>query len=377
MRRSVTRLLDSYRGRIIFAAIILLIGVGLSWAVAPTNIPLSSGNPNENTSSAVRVKVERINTDGTWFVEIQDGKYAGSKTAVERQRYMNDVSAGDVVVLTMSGSGEVISSDYWRVPGMIILLAALIIIVALISGKQGLFSLAGLGFGIAVIGAYTIPAILDGQNAFLVCVFSAFVIGTIAVYVSHGMNHRAAASIISIAIILCITMLLSVAAGALTGLTGVTDEITGHLYAHFGRIDLRGVLTGGIILATLGMIDDVVATQAASADELLKANPRLSPLQLFHRTMSIGNEHIAALINTLALAYVGVALPMILLVAATSTTQGSILSLLNQEFLAQEIVRTLVSSIALVLAVPVSTAVAVIWLRVVAIRRAKRTKALS
>src|SRR5690606_30788086 len=124
-------------------------------------------------------------------------------------------------------------------------------------------------------------------------------------------------------------------------------------------IDVRGLLIGGIIIATLGVLDDVVTTQTATIDELHKANPRLSFWQLVQRGYAVGTEHVIALVNTLALAYVGVSLPMVLSITLSSQSQ-SLLSILNSEFIAQEIVRTLVSSIALVLAVPLSTVVAAV-----------------
>lgn len=366
MQKHIITLIRSYRARIIIAVLIVGGAFVASSLINPEHLANSS-NPGIATSRSsaddMRAKVLAINPDNTVEVELLDGPNAGVQRTLHPPQHHVPLDPGAVIIISSNENNELFIIDRWRLPSLIYMAAALLIIVALVSGKRGLFSLAGLGFGIWLIASFTIPAIADGANAFLVCVATAFAIGAIAVFISHGMNRRAAISVMSIGSVLLFTLLLSIIATALTGLSGITSEEMAFLSYEYPSIDLAGVISGGIIIATLGMLDDVVTTQVAAVDEIAKANPNLRRLSLFRRAMSIGNEHIAALINTLALAYVGVALPMILLIYVSANGQTPFLALINKEFFAQEIVRTLVSSIALVLSVPVSTSCAALILK--------------
>jgi uncharacterized membrane protein len=127
------------------------------------------------------------------------------------------------------------------------------------------------------------------------------------------------------------------------------------------KINMQGILLGGIIIGTLGVLDDITTSQAAAIDEINKANPKLTMYQLYKHGTSIGKEHIASLINTLALAYVGAALPLLLLF---SINQGTPLwVIVNSEYIAEEIVRTMIGSLSLVLAVPITTILATYFLK--------------
>ena len=118
-------------------------------------------------------------------------------------------------------------------------------------------------------------------------------------------------------------------------------------------VNLRGLLLGGMIIGCLGVLDDITTAQTAAVDEIRKANPNLTSKQLLQSGLSVGREHIASLINTLALAYAGASLPLLLLFQTNETFPLWVT--LNSEFLAEEIVRTLVGSTTLLLAVPIST----------------------
>lgn len=271
------------------------------------------------------------------------------------------VEPGDKVLLGVSGSGEVskYAATFWRIPGLVGLVLIFILVVFLVGGKRGLASLLGLFISVMIIVFGLIPAILQGVDAFIACVVAAFAIAMFAIITAHGWRWRTFVSMISIFTVLTITILLSLLGESIGYLTGIYDETSALLQIREVSIDLRGVLVGGIIIATLGVLDDVVTTQTATVEELHKANSSFSFWELFRRGQSVGNEHVASLVNTLALAYVGVSLPMILSIALNSGGQSMLLTI-NSEFIAQEIVRTLVSSIALVAAVPISTAVAAI-----------------
>ena len=155
-------------------------------------------------------------------------------------------------------------------------------------------------------------------------------------------------------ITLGIAAALSIISVSLAKLSGAAQEEASYLHLEaLPTLDLRGLLLGGIIIGALGILDDVTTAQVAVVDELKKANPSLSHGELYRRGISVGQEHIASLINTLVLAYAGASFPLLLVFALDKTIPLWVS--LNAEFIAEEVVRTLVGSIALVFAVPIST----------------------
>lgn len=296
-------------------------------------------------------------------VRIEEGPREGQEIKVKLVN-MN-TSSGDRVLLSVAGDGEIsqYTAAFWRIPGLLALVFIFILAVFIVSGRRGLASLGGLFISIGVIVFGLIPAILQGANAFIASVVTAFAIAAFAILTAHGWRWRTVVSLVSIFSILALTVLLALLGEHMGNLTGIYDETSALLQIHSTTIDMRGILVGGIIIATLGVLDDVITTQTATIDELHKANKSLPFRELFRRGQSVGNEHVIALVNTLALAYVGVSLPMILSITLNMSDNNPLLMIFNSEYIAQEIVRTLVSSIALVVAIPVSTAIAALLIR--------------
>jgi len=123
----------------------------------------------------------------------------------------------------------------------------------------------------------------------------------------------------------------------------------------FPQLNLKGLLLGSMLLATVGILDDVTIGQTAIVHELHETNKRLSAMELFKKSLNVGREHIASLINTLMIVYLGTALPLILMI---SSSPNPLWVILNNEPIAEEIVRSLLGSMALILAVPIASAIA-------------------
>ncbi len=157
-----------------------------------------------------------------------------------------------------------------------------------------------------------------------------------------------------------LTVLLALWGTDAAHLTGDVDE-TARLLASRTHIDLQTLLTCGMVIAGLGVLNDVTITQASSVWELHAANPLLSRTRLFTGGMRIGRDHIASTVYTLAFAYAGTALPLIL---AAALMDRAVLDTMLSGEIAEEIVRTLISSIGLVLAIPATTAIAAALCRV-------------
>ena len=177
-------------------------------------------------------------------------------------------------------------------------------------------------------------------------------------YLTYGWNLKTHASVVSIMVALLLTGALSLFFVYLTRLTGYGDENTGFLMQFSSvPIDPRGLLLGGMIIGSLGVLDDLVTSQSAAVVEIYDANPSLGFRRTLQKAMRIGQDHVAATVNTLVLAYTGAALPLLLIFTLGN---GSYSYILNSEFLAEEIVRTLVGSLGLIAAVPISTFLATV-----------------
>ncbi|RYF29582.1 MAG: YibE/F family protein [Chloroflexi bacterium] len=346
----------------------LAILIGLLAIVAATVSPfkqastgLFSEQSNQQTEY-LRATVLSIDTE-TSTVKYVDGPRAGTIERVPIPALANQVhreQPGDTIVVA-NGQRSNSVFDKWRLPQLLLLVAVFFVAIVVIGRKKGIMGTVGLGISIGIIGLYVVPRILDGASSFWTIVGAAYAIAVVSLYIAHGFHRRTTIALVATLLVLSIVVGLAVFSGWFVGLTGSYDETTALLSISTQNIDMRGVLVGGMIIATLGVLDDIVTAQVAVVDQLRKANPRLGVRELYKRGSAVGGEHIAALINTLALAYVGVSLPVILSIVGSQYSY-SIPVLFNGEFIAQEVTRTIVSSLGLLVAVPISTLLAAVAL---------------
>jgi uncharacterized membrane protein len=248
--------------------------------------------------------------------------------------------------------------DYVRSKPMAILLGAFILSILIMGRWKGLGSLIALGFSMVMIINYVIPHILSGENPIKVSLIGSIILLGVTLYLTYGWNLKTHASVMSMMLSLLLTGMLSLLFVYLTRLTGYGDENTMFLMQSSQTpIDPRGLLLAGMIIGALGVLDDLVTSQSAAVVEIHDANPALGFRRTFQKAMHIGEDHVAATVNTLVLAYTGVSLPLLLMFTLGN---GSYSYLINSEFLAEEIVRTLVGSLGLIAAVPISTFIATV-----------------
>lgn len=229
-----------------------------------------------------------------------------------------------------------------------VLFAAAVVAIGLI---RGVAALAGLTVSIGILLLFVLPAILDGRSPVLVAILGATAIAVVSLYLAHGFTRMTNVALIGMVVSLVLTAVLSALAVELAHFSGFTSEES-TLLTLFDGIDVRGLLLAGIVLGTAGALDDVTVTQASAVWQLSAASPESDRHTLFARAMHIGRDHIASTVNTLLLAYAGAALPLFVLFVLSEQSLGAIA---NSEIVAIEIVRTLVGSIGLVAAVPVTT----------------------
>ncbi|WSD92259.1 YibE/F family protein [Streptomyces canus] len=236
------------------------------------------------------------------------------------------------------------------------LLAGIFALAVVIVGRmRGVMALVALAISFLLLNFFVLPAILQGSNPLLVAVVGSSAIMLIALYMCHGLSARTSVAVLGTLISLILIGILGSQFIGWAALTGNTDDNTGLIHGLYPSIDMSGLLLAGVIIGSLGVLDDVTVTQTSAVWELHEANPTMGWRGLYRAGIRIGRDHIASVVNTLVLAYAGAALPLLLLF---SIAQSSVGTVANSELVAEEIVRTLVGSIGLVASVPVTTVLA-------------------
>ncbi len=251
-------------------------------------------------------------------------------------------------------------SDFDRQGPILFLVLLFAGAVVLFGRLRGAMSLVGLGLSLAVVLGFMVPAILYGRSTLAVAVVGALAVMLTTILLAHGTGPKSLAAILGTAASLVVTVALAVLFTDLTHLTGLSSEEATFLQVNDAGVSLRGLLLAGMIVAALGVLDDVTISQSSTVLALRQADPGQSFRELFARAMDVGRDHVSATVNTLVLAYVGASLPLLLIF---SSGQIGFLDAVNLEIISKEIVATLVGSIGLIAAVPITTALAAVLAR--------------
>lgn len=356
-------------------AVTSLIGIGLTWpgdrtgrdvdvgfGQHPVAAQVTSATPSPcSESSASRPECVSLS------IRLQEGAASGStiRQILPDEPSTPDFTAGDRVVLAYAGGDPAEGSSYqirdFQRGAPMVWLAVLFAAAVLLLGRwKGLASLAALGFSFVVLIGYVLPAILAGSDPVTVGVLGAGVIMFGTLYLAHGVSAQTSTAVLGTLLSLALIMVLGAAFTGATNMTGLGPD-TQNLIGVLGTdIDARGLLLAGMIIGALGVLDDVTVTQTSAVWELRRASPGLDTRQLYTAALRIGRDHISSAVNTLALAYAGAALPVLLAYSVSGQTFGT---LITAQDVAQEVVRTLVGSIGLVASVPVTTLIAALVAR--------------
>jgi len=294
-------------------------------------------------------------------VTLENNKKQEVVNTVDEKISRRRVSIGDdVVVIKVPGNDGAdiyYVSDYYRM-GKILWFAALFFALVILLGRwRGITSIIGLAGSVAVLTVFIIPLIVRGYNPLVVVTSGSVIIICVSMFFAHGFNKSTQIAVASTGITLAIASILAYLAVTVTSLFGTgSEEAMFVQVGGAGSLDLRGILLAGIIIGTLGVLDDITTAQTAAVRELHDAKSTMKFREMFTRVMRIGHEHIASLVNTLVLAYAGASFPLFLLFYTTSAQPLWVI--INSQQVAEEIVRTLVGSTSLILAVPISSAIA-------------------
>jgi uncharacterized membrane protein len=251
-------------------------------------------------------------------------------------------------------------SDFDRQGPILLLVLIFAGAVVLFGRLRGAMSLVGLGLSLAVVLGFMVPAILYGRSTLAVAIVGALAVMLATILLAHGTGPKSLAAILGTAASLVVTVSLAVLFTDLTHLTGLSSEEATFLQVNDAGVSLRGLLLAGMIVAALGVLDDVTISQSSTVLALRQADPTQSFRELFARAMDVGRDHVSATVNTLVLAYVGASLPLLLIF---SSGQIGFLDAINLEIISKEVVATLVGSIGLIAAVPITTALAAVLAR--------------
>jgi uncharacterized membrane protein len=355
---------------VVAAAVLALAGMALLW---PGSLaPETSDEPRLVGGRVLAVELVDAPGDPTGLspldagglilldVEIIEGPSAGLVLALDlpAEGYP-EFRVGDVVELLpadIPGQGETwFVTDIRRLGPLGWLALAFVGGVLAVGRWRGLRSLIGLGLSLWVVIGFMLPAILAGSSPPVVALVGGTAILLVTLYLSHGLNAMTTAAAVGTLGALVTTVVIALVAIDGTRITGFASEDA--VYARFalGELDLRGLVLAGLIVAALGVLDDVTVSQASTVFTVHETDPSQSFSQLVTRGMRVGRDHIASVVNTLFLAYAGASLGLLVLF---STSGLPVRELINTELVAVELVKTMVGSLGLLAAVPLTTVIA-------------------
>jgi uncharacterized membrane protein len=301
---------------------------------------------------------------GEIIVRPLEGPYEGEEirafvTLTSTDTGPEDFAAGDEVVLTFTDDVDGIAfaavSERWRLPILGLLVLSFAVAMVLVGGWQGFRALVALGLTVVLVAKILVPAILGGVAPVPLAVVLASIVTMATITLSEGLTRVSLVAILGTVGGLMITALLSGVVSSAGAFSGTPAGDLAYVALESGaQLDMRGILLAAIILGAVGVLDDVTVTQAATVEEFAAKSHHHTRL-LWARGIRVGRSHIAATTNTLFMAYVGASLPALIFLA---TVAEPTLLTLNREVLALEIVRTLVGSIGIILAMPLTTLIA-------------------
>lgn len=360
---------DRRRVRAILAAIVIpialavAVGMVLLWPSGASKIgsvPLTSSTTSQKIAEVTSIAHKPDDLGQIKVTATVDG--AQVPIQVPFDIALNGISVGTHIKVLFQPSGleggtPYIYMDTVRTVPLGVLLAVYLAVVLAVAGRKGLVAIIGLACSLAVVAFFMLPALIGGSSPLFVVLTGAGAMMFASIYLAHGISIRTTTAVVGTFVGLVITGAIAAWMIRWAAMSGTATEESIALLTQVPGLKMNQILLCGIILAGLGALNDVTITQVSTVWELHNANPRAGRGQVMKAAMAVGRDHIASTVYTLAFAYVGTALPLFM---AASLIDRSVLDLLTIAQVAEEIIRTLVASIGLVLAIPLTTALAAI-----------------
>ena len=293
----------------------------------------------------------------SYDVEILEGEYEGQ--LIETMPTWLQTSDGTFVddsKVYLSLMQDYEGNDVWSVQSysrensLLFLFLIFVVLIIVITGIRGLRATIGLAISFLILYFFAVPRVSSGEGIFLIAVLTLGVLLVASTFITYGFNTKSLIAFVSTFFGISIIALLGYSVISWLNISGLGEE-SSAMFAEsvVGGIQLSSVFLFSIVIGALGVLDDVTVGQASSMIEIYETDKSLSPNQLFKKSMNIGRDHIASMVNTLFIAYAGSSFTLIMLLSVSSP---DFRVLINTGFVVEEIVRTLVASIGLILVVP-------------------------
>lgn len=290
---------------------------------------------------------------------LDDGSTA--KFTLDPTRYVGtEMESGNKVQLIRTApQGERVSYEFYdfqRNSKLLLIAVAFVVVVSIVGRWRGVLALCGVGVAMAIIAFFVLPGLLTSSVPVAIAAAGSTAIMIVVLYLAHGVSARTTAALFGSLFGIAFTAVAGAASAGWTHLTGIGSEDDRMLLAAAPHLDVSGIVAATIVVAGLGVLNDVTVTQASAVWEMRAISPESSKPRIFASAMRLGRDHIASSIYTLVFAYAGSAMTLLLLVY---TYPQNLIDVISSEQISQEIVRTLIGAIGLVLAMPVTTAFAI------------------
>ncbi len=298
-------------------------------------------------------------------VELTSGPFEGKELEILNTFFEGDPvydfvleEGQEVIVVALGEEGsfeQVHVQDLARDRGVYYLLGVFALVLLLVGRMKGLKTLLTLGVTIFLVFQFLLPLLLLGYSPIPLAVIMASMAITFTLFVIGGLNLKSLVAILGTISGVIVAGLMAFWAGSIARLTGFGTHEAQMLYFLDQTIDFRGLLFAGIIIGSLGAITDIGMSVASAAAEIKQASPDISGRDLFRGSLNVGRDIMGTMANTLIMAYVGAATPMLLLVMGYEMDW---LKIINMDLIATEFVRGVAGSIGLIAAVPVTALLA-------------------
>lgn len=310
-----------------------------------------SGHVSDTTTSCPQV-----------IVDITSGPDEGRRTllAATTSEGSADLPVGQDILMTTGSAEDGYTygfQDYERTTPVWVWLILTLVAIVVVGAWRGLRSIVGLAVTLGIFGVFLLPALARGGDPVLLAITACSAVLYLALFLVHGMNWKTASSLGGTLAAMLVGTALAWLAIDTNQLRGLADENNMQIMLYLPGVSISGLLLAGFIIGTLGVLNDVTVAQASTITELRQLDPTASNIRLFGTAMRVGRDHLASTVYTLVLSYAGAALPLLVLLSVSGRDLGHILT---SDIMATEILRSATGSLALVAAVPLTTAIAAV-----------------
>lgn len=343
--------------------IVILIGLIFSFVTFSQDDTYEKGKIVKQLERLEGIDDEGVDYIDVYEIEVKSGEQKGNKVEVEFPHFVEEaynitLRVGDKVVLYSEindeGGYNYYITDIDKRGSLAAILLIFILFVIVLARIKGLKALLALFFAILVIFYFFVPMIIKGYSPIIMAILSTFLISVVTIYMIAGNTRKGVSAAAGTFLGVTVAGILSYVYTNFMRLTGYVDTESFSYATMLKDVDLKQLISAGILLGSLGAVMDVAMSISSSLYELKEHHKELNKYQIFKSGMNIGSDIIGTMVNTLILAYVGSSLFTIILFMLQKEN-FPLIRILNYEFIAVEVLRSLFGSIGILVAVPITS----------------------